>query len=69
VKLYRDKARTDKGMSNFGVFFLKDKRDRDSAQLVIEYPKTGVFNVPATAQGEAAVAITLEREKYLRTQE
>lgn len=69
VKLYHDKARTDKGMSDFGVYFLKDKRSKDSAQLVIEYPRAGVFNIPATAQGEAALAITLEREKYLRKQE
>ena len=69
VTLYRDKAGTDKGMSKFGVYFLRDKRSKDSAQLVVEYPRAGVFNIPATAQGEAAVAITLEREKFLRKQE
>ncbi len=69
VTLYRSKERTDKGMSDFGVYFLKDKRNRDSGQLVIEYPRAGVFNIPSTAQGQAALAITLEREKYLRKQE
>ena len=68
ITLYRDNAGLDKGLTKFGVYFSRDKRSKDSAQLVVEYPRAQVFSVPTTAQGQAAVAITLEREKYLRKQ-
>lgn len=69
INMYRDNAGFDKGMTDFGVYFLRDVRGKTSSQLVIEYPRATVFAVPTASQGEAAVAVTLEREKYLRKQE
>lgn len=70
ITMYHERSGLDKGMTEFGVFFLRDKRGKTSSQLMIEYPRTGVFSTPApTVQGQGSVAITLERQKYLRKQE
>lgn len=69
ISLYHEREGFDKGMTRFGVYFLRDKRSKTSSQLVIEYPRSSVFTVSSAVQGKAAVAVTLEREKYLRKQE
>ncbi len=69
ITMQHDKAGLDKGLTRFGVYFLRDGRSKTSAQLVIEYPKAVAFAMSTTAQGQGAVAVSLEREKYLRKQE
>ena len=69
IAMQHDKSGFDKGLTRFGVYFLRDGRSKTSAQLVVEYPRSSVFSVPSVAQGQGAIAITLEREKYLRKQE
>lgn len=69
VTMYHQNNYLDKGMTRFGVYFLRDSRDKTASQLIIEYPRAAVFTVSSAAQGKGAVAVTLEREKYLRKQE